>query len=387
MSRVLQIVSSYYPRVGGIEQVARDIVHVLHDMHLEQKIICFNETAEADGIKCKRKETVHDYVDGVEVIRCGAFTKIASQPLSVTYPHELRQVMQDYQPDVVIFHYPNPYLAEFFLKYKKRDFKLIVYWHLDITKQKILKYIFHMQTMALLKRADKVIATSPNYIEHSPYLRRFQNKCQVISCCVQTERFQLTDPILERAKEIRVQNSGKILCFAVGRHVPYKGLTYLIQASKFLPDSFSICIGGQGPLTAQLRQEAQGDPKISFLGRISDRDLMAYLMACDIFCFPSVTKNEAFGIALAEAMYFEKPSVTFTIPGSGVNYVNLDGVTGIECANGDSAAYAEALQKLAMDPELRETYGRAAKKRVLDHFTEKQFYEKFFDLFRELNAI
>ena len=45
-----------------------------------------------------------------------------------------------------------------------------------------------------------------------------------------------------------------------------------------------------------------------------------------IFCFPSITRNEAFGIALAEAMYCGKPAVTFTIEGSGVNFVSLDGV-------------------------------------------------------------
>lgn len=49
-----------------------------------------------------------------------------------------------------------------------------------------------------------------------------------------------------------------------------------------------------------------------------------------MFAFPSVTKNEAFGVALAEAMYCYTPAVTFTIEGSGVNWVNLNGITGIE---------------------------------------------------------
>lgn len=76
---------------------------------------------------------------------------------------------------------------------------------------------------------------------------------------------------------------------------------------------------------------------------------------------------------IGNKMYFTKPAVTFTIPGSGVNYVNLNGVTGIECPNGDSWAYAEALKKLANDPELREKYGQAARQRVLENFTEEIF--------------
>ena len=39
----------------------------------------------------------------------------------------------------------------------------------------------------------------------------------------------------------------------------------------------------------------------------------------DIFAFRLLQKMKAFGLALAEGMYFEKPVVTFNIPGSGVN--------------------------------------------------------------------
>ena len=133
-------------------------------------------------------------------------------------------------------------------------------------------------------------------------------------------------------------------------------------------------------MTESLKEEAGADRKITFLGRLPDEDLAAYCHACDIFCFPSITKNEAFGIALAEGMYCAKPAVTFTIPGSGVNYVNLNGVTGIECLNGDSQAYAEALKKLAGDEKLRKEYGEAAKKRVIDNFTVERFQSKLIKL-------
>jgi rhamnosyl/mannosyltransferase len=103
-------------------------------------------------------------------------------------------------------------------------------------------------------------------------------------------------------------------------------------------------------------------------------------MACDIFAFPSITKNEAFGIALAEGMYFGKPAVTFTIEGSGVNYVNLDGVTGIECANGDSKAFADAIIKLRKDKSMYDKYAENAKNRVINEF----MFDKFQDNVRKL---
>ena len=108
--------------------------------------------------------------------------------------------------------------------------------------------------------------------------------------------------------------------------------------------------------------------KVRLLGRISDEELNAYYLASDIISFPSITKNEAFGIALAEGMYFGKPAITFTIPGSGVNFVNIDGITGIECPNRDVKAFAEAMMKLKNDTELRHTLGRNARQRVIDNF-------------------
>lgn len=128
-----------YPHFGGIEQVTLDIGRALKGEAFEQKIICFNETAFDNGYVCHRNETVVNDVDSIEVIRCGCITKKASQSISLTFGRELDHLMKNFDPDIVIFHYPNPLQTLFLLSHKKRKFKLLVYWHLDITKQKLLK--------------------------------------------------------------------------------------------------------------------------------------------------------------------------------------------------------------------------------------------------------
>ena len=364
-----------------MEQVARDIANSIASVNkYEQKIICFNETARDGDYVCNRHETIHDTLDGVEVIRCGCFTKKASQSLSLTFAKELKNVMGSFKPDVVIFHYPNPFEAHYLLKYIKQDFKFILYWHLDIVKQKILGKVFHYQTLKLLNRADAVVATSPLYVDGSPYLSKYRSKCVIIPNCIDEKRLKVTDIIREKAERIRSNNLGKIICFGIGRHVPYKGFSYLIDAAKCLDERFIIFIGGQGVLTNKLIKKANGNKNIIFLGRVSDEDMLAYYLAMDIFCFPSITKNEAFGIALAEAMYFGKPAVTFKIRGSGVNYVNINGKTGIEVENKNIEAYAEAMKKLANDSSLRATMGTAAHKRVTDNFLSSYFKENMLRL-------
>lgn len=365
MKRILHISKYYYPFSGGTEQIARDCVLALKDEY-EQKVIAFND-GEKDQI---------DTVDRVEVYKCGCFAKVSAQSLSMSYGKTLHALMDSFDPDIVVFHYPNPFVASLLLKeLKNKKTKLIVYWHLDIIRQKFLRVLFNGQNKRLLARANRVIATSPNYIEGSNWLQSVKEKCVVVPNCINVERMEITPEIEKRAAEIREENQGKTICLAVGRHTEYKGFSYLIEASKLLDDNFKIYIAGKGELTDKLKKEAEGDNKIQFTGRVDDSELKALIRACDIYCFPSITKNEAFGLSLAEAMYYEKPAVTFTIPGSGVNYVSLDGVTGIEVENRNVEKYAVALQKLAEDEVLRNTYGTAGKKRVIENFLDSQFRE------------
>ena len=373
--KILQISNYYFPFIGGIEQVTRDCSDALKGEH-EVKVFCFNHE-KGDKI---------DEVDGVEIIRAGCFAKVASQSLSFSYGKLLKKTLREFAPDVVIFHYPNPFAAHFLLKRLKRlkNCKLIVWWHLDITKQKILGKLFKGQNKRLLRRADKVVATSPKYIEGSRFLQSVREKCVVIPCCVNDSRMHPDAGVLARAEELKKENEGKTVCLAMSRHVPYKGIEYLVRASKLLDENFLVWIGGRGPLTEELKALAADDKKVTFLGRVENDELVSRILACDIFCFPSITKNEAFGIALAEAMAYAKPAVTFTIEGSGVNYVSLNGLTGIEVENRNVAAYAEAIKKLASDAQLRKTYGENAKRRVEELFTNEKFTQNVNDLLESL---
>ncbi len=373
MKKILHISKYYYPFQGGTEQIAQDCVNSLADIY-KQKIICFNH----------KRGDEREYKDGVEIIRCGCVAKISSQSLSISYSNVLRKTLNEFKPDIIVFHYPNPFVAHLLLKYISKQTKLVIYWHLDIVKQKILKNLFVGQNHRLIRRANLLIATSPRYVEGSPYLRSVSDKCKIIPNCINVERFKLSDESIRISLEIRKKNSGKIICLAVGRHTKYKGFRYLIQASKYLDNRFAIFIAGKGELTKDLVKEARGDEKIHFLGSIEDTELKAYLNAMDVFCFPSITKNEAFGLALAEGMYYGKPAVTFNIPGSGVNYVCLNEENGIEVPNRDTKAYAKAMIRLADDPELRRKLGEAGKDRVINNFLSTQFKNNIIEVMNVL---
>lgn len=372
MEKILHIPNYYKPHIGGIEQTCHDIVDSLQGVY-EQQVLCFSED----------KTTKHETIDGVRTTKCGVWKKILSQSISFSYKKEMKRIICEFKPDIVIFHYPNPFVSHYLLKYlKKKKIQLIVWYHMDIVKQKVIRKFFELQTKKLLKLASKIVCTSPIYQQKSKNLLMFKDKVSVIPSCINEERLVLSPDDLKQSELLKGQYQDKIIVFCFGRHVKYKGITYLVEAAQYLTDEYAVLIGGEGPLTEDLKKQASNDFKIHFLGKISDSQLKAYLNIMDIYAFPSITKNEAFGLSLAEGMYFSHPAITFTIEGSGVNYVSLNQQTGIEVENKNAKQFAEAIMELGKNVELRTKYGKAAQKRVQDNFLLKQFKESVQNLLK-----
>lgn len=69
-----------------------------------------------------------------------------------------------------------------------------------------------------------------------------------------------------------------------------------------------------------------------------------------------------------------------------MNWVSLNGETGIEVPNGDDKAYAEAIDKLISDKELSKRYAENGMKRVHDNFTIPKMVEEMEKCYSELEG-
>lgn len=363
MKKILHISKYYYPYAGGIEDVCYNIINILKtESGISQRIFCFND----------KNETVNELYEDVEITRVAVNRIIASQPISFCFYKELKRVMAEFKPDTVTLHVPNPFAAYHLLRVMHKETKLIVYWHSDIVAQSILYNVIKPIETRLLSRANCIVTTSPTYIEYSKPLLSVKEKVVVIPNTINPNKFCLTTEQMAEISVIKESYGNKPIVLFVGRHVKYKGLEFLIQATKYIHNDCKILIGGKGPLTDDLKLAAKNIANIEFLGRIDDDKLAVFYHAADIFAFPSITKNEAFGVVLAEAMYCSTPAITFEIVGSGVNWVSLDQQTGIECPNSDPVKFGEAINMLLSNSSLRESLGCNAKKRVNDLFVIDQ---------------
>ena len=356
---LLQIAKYYYPVEGGIETVTKYLGEGLTTF--EQVIVCFSQ----DGI------TRLDIVNGVKVYRIASSMNIASQDIAFSYYHYLKKIIYEEQPNIILLHCPNPFLYPITVKLTPRDVKLVLWWHSDILGKGILYKLVKQFEKVILRKADLILATSPNYIHPSSPIYQYRDKTKVVVNGIIKNDFVWRTGDKTTIEEIRRKYHHKKIVFFVGRHATYKGIDYLIKAEKHILSDCIILIGGRGPETERLKAMNQSS-RIKFIGRIPNEYLRCYYYASDIFAFTSCTQQEAFGIALAEAMYCGSVPVTFTIEGSGVNWVSVGGETGIEVPLGDVKAYAEAIDRLLTDKDLYMKYATAGKDRIVRMFTSER---------------
>lgn len=191
----------------------------------------------------------------------------------------------------------------------------------------------------------------------------------------------------------------------VGRITRQKGLPYLLRAARSLPADVQLVLCAGAPDTPEIAAEVSGAVAelqaersgVVWIEQMLPRaELVAVLAASTVFVCPSV--YEPLGIVNLEAMAVGLP-VVGTATG-GIPEVVDDGVTGllvpIEQADDGTgtpldpdrfvADLAAALTQVVGDPERAAEMGRAARRRVEDHFAWDAIGERTLEVYRSVLA-
>ncbi|MFB9235832.1 glycosyltransferase [Plantactinospora siamensis] len=157
----------------------------------------------------------------------------------------------------------------------------------------------------------------------------------------------------------------------VGRFVPKKGVDDLVAALSRSARRPRAVFIGDGPLFGEIRDRAaRAGLDATFLGGQPPAVVARELAAARILVAPSKTAadgdTEGLPTTLLEAGALGVPAVSTYH--SGIPEAVLDGETGLLCPEADPAALAAAIDRLLGDDELRTRLGRAARRRVAEHF-------------------
>jgi glycosyltransferase involved in cell wall biosynthesis len=361
--RVLQVGKFYPPHRGGMES------------HLHALCGELRESVDVEVlVACEGRRTAVEVLDSVQVTRVGTLFDFAAAPVC---PGLVRRIRES-RADIVHLHWPHPTALLAYLASGHAG-RLVLTYHSDVVRQKVLGGLFWPVLRRVLERADAVIAASPGYVESSPVLRRFGAKCRVIPFGVPLAQFDRADAA--EVARLRAQFGPRVV-LGVGRLIYYKGFEHLVRAMKEVDGR--LLIVGEGPLRGALEREAERAGvagRVTFLGHV--REVAPLYHAADVFALPSVARSEAFGIVQLEAMACGKPVVNTSLD-TGVTFVSIGGVTGLTVPPADSAALATALNTLLDDPALAARYGRAARSRVEREFDLEEMGRRTLRLYEEV---
>lgn len=363
--RILHV-GKFYPIKGGVEKVMYDLCTGLSSRGIRCDMLCASE----DNVS--REIIINDYFT---VYTCSTLLKFSGAYISLSMIGKLKVICKRY--DIIHIHYPDP-TANLALRFSGFTGKVIMHFHGDLQKSKVLLAIVKPLNNWVIKRSDLIVGTTPVYVKDSGTLKNVQQKCTYLP--IGTEGMGEKDD--EKVGIIKSKYPGKKIVFSLGRLVPYKGYEYLIDAARFLPDDYVVLIGSGGPLKNKLIKqiaESHLEEKVYLIGRISDEDLPNYYWACDLYCLSSINKAEAFAIVQIEAMSCGKPIVATKIKGSGVPWVNEDGVSGVNVDPEDSLALAEGIKKVLGQDYLK--FSEGSKNRYLAFFTMDRMMERAISIY------
>lgn len=348
---ILHIYKDYHPVVGGIENHLRDLSEGLAARCHQVTVLVTNLT---------NTTVIERPQPNLTIIKTARQFHAASTPLSAAMLHVARGL----RPDIVHLHVPYP-PGDLVTLALPNCPPLVVTYHSDVVRQRALLLGYRPLLEHTLRRAARIIVTSPNYVASSPFLRRHAERCVIVPLGIRAERFA------HSATRPPASSQVPTLLF-VGRLRYYKGLHVLLDAMPGV--AARLLIAGTGPeqvhLQAQAARLAIAD-RVQFLGDVTDADLPALYRAADVFVLPAHLRAEAFGIVLLEAMANGLPCVSTEL-GTGTSFVNQHGQTGFVVPPGDAAALARALNVLAANPNLRRHFGAAGQRRVQELFTTER---------------
>lgn len=181
----------------------------------------------------------------------------------------------------------------------------------------------------------------------------------------------------DRIREIKQKFSGKYLVIQAAKLLHHKGHDVTIKAAKLLAETdpdIQICILGDGPIEAELKQQAQGLANVEFSGQQSD--IGNWFEAANVLIHPS--HSEGLGSVILEATKAGLP-VIGTRAGGIPDAIRHE-QSGLLIEANQPRALADAITRLKTDQHLNETLAEGRKAFIADFDiqTSAQRYEKLY---------
>lgn len=166
------------------------------------------------------------------------------------------------------------------------------------------------------------------------------------------------------------------------RIVPWKGINYLIEAVKLLPNRIKLMIAGHGPYERELKKLTYSlklEKRIKFFGKVPYPKIQAFIKASDVFVLPSMYEPSA--LALLDALVTKTPIVATDV--GGTPEIVKDNKVGLLVRPKDPEDIAKKVNKILEDRKLRERI-KWNQEKTIRRYLWKNLVKKYIEVYQKL---
>jgi len=389
--KIAHIVSTFPPYSGGMGNACFYEVQELAKLGHEVTVFTPQYISES---------RIQNLESRIEIIYLKPILKLGN----AAFVPQVTKFLKDF--DIIHLHWPFIGGAEAILIWKilqrflrksassPRKSALVVQYQMDLVDRGWRGLFFNFYSLIftpfLVRAADKILVSSFDYARHSKlkrYLAKFSEKFVEIPLGVDTERFYPQPKDTGLLEKYEIKPDEKIILFVGGldRAHWFKGIEVLLRAVanlQFSISNFQLIIIGGGDLRPKYEKMAEDlgiGEKVIFAGKVPDDDLPKYYNLADIFVLPSISRSEAFGLVVLEAMACAKPVIVSDLPGPRT----LVSDNGLKVKIGDVNHLSDRLLMLLRNKELAQKFGANGREKVLEQYNWPKVVEKLVKVYAQ----
>jgi glycosyltransferase involved in cell wall biosynthesis len=279
----------------------------------------------------------------------------------------VRQAVREFEPDVIYERY-NLFLLAGLLAARRAHIPMLLEINAPLlsercaTGQLSLKGLGRLCEAALWRGADVALPVTKALAEE---VRRTRGAkpTEVAPNGADPARRPAPAAALQARTRLGLDSGDLVLGF-VGFVRPWHDVAMAVDALPHLPRTTHLVVVGDGPGCKHLAHCAKAGGvagRLHLIGRVPHEEVGVYVSAFDV-ALQTGAPPYASPLKLFEYMAFSLPIVA--PDQANIREVLADGVDALLFPPGDAGRLAEALNRLAADPELRRRLGAAARKRL-----------------------
>jgi glycosyltransferase involved in cell wall biosynthesis len=352
--KILQVLTYYRPHTSGltiyVERLARALVRRGH--HVTILTSQFEPTLPREEVR-----------DGLRIVRVPVWFRVSKGVIMPTFGFMAWQLVLEH--DVIHLHLPQFDAAGVALRGRILKKPTVISYHSDLLLPEGLFNCFVNQVVHFMNNlaaifAHRIGAYTRDFADHSPYLRRYAAKVEVILPPVELPA--ASSQAVEAFRRSHNPGSKAPVIGMATRFAAEKGVDVLLDAlPKVLaqyPDAMVLYAGQyqgvwkEGDYLARLLptiETYQAAGQWKFVGNLSLEEIAAFYPNLDVLVVPSLNSTETFGLVQIEAMINGTPCVASDLP--GVRQPPTMTGMGEVVPVGDSEALAEAMLEIFDQPE------------------------------------